>query len=163
MKTALIHSDAYQRFDYGASHPLRMERLGLTYALMDAYGLLAPPETRVTPPRPAPEAVLGTFHTAEYLEVLRAASAGQEVPVAYRYGLGPGDNPIWPGMYQASALACGGSIAAAELVAAGEVGRAFAFAGGLHHAMPDRASGFCYLNDAVLAVQALRARGLRGC
>ncbi len=163
MKTALIHSEAYQRFDYGASHPLRMERLGLTYALMDAYGLLALPETRVLPPRPAPEAVLGTFHTAEYLEVLRAASAGQEVPVAYRYGLGPGDNPIWPGMYEASALACGGSIAAAELVAAGEVGRAFAFAGGLHHAMPDRASGFCYLNDAVLAIQALRARGLRVC
>src|SRR3972149_5772152 len=107
MKTALIHSDAYQRFDYGASHPLRMERLGLTYALMDAYGLLAPPETRVTPPRPAPEAVLGTFHTAEYLEVLRAASAGQEVPVAYRYGLGPGDHPIWAGMYEARALASG--------------------------------------------------------
>src|SRR3990172_8273112 len=101
MKTALIHSDAYQRFDYGASHPLRME----------ACGLLAPPETRVTPPRPAPEAVLGTFHTAEYLEVLRAASAGQEVPMAYRYGLGPGDNPIWPGMYEASALACGGGDA----------------------------------------------------
>src|SRR3990172_4151486 len=66
-------------------------------------------------------------------------------------------------MYGASALGCGGSIAAAELVAAGGVGRAFAFAGGLHHARPDRASGFCYLNDAVLAILALRARGLRVC
>ena len=161
MKTALVHSDAYRRFDYGPGHPLRMERLGLTYALMDAYGLTALPETRVIGPEPAPEGALRGFHTEEYLEVLRAASAGREVPVAYRYGLGPGDNPIWPGVYEASALACGGSIQAAELVATGEVERAFAFAGGLHHAMPDRASGFCYLNDAVLAIQALRARGLR--
>jgi acetoin utilization protein AcuC len=163
VKTALFHSDAYARFDYGPSHPLRMERLGLTFALMEAYGLTALPRTRVLAPRAAPEPVLRGFHTAEYLEVLRAAGAGQEVPTAYRYGLGPGDNPIWPGMYEASALACGGSVEAALLVAAGEVTRAFAFPGGLHHAMPDRASGFCYLNDAVLAIQALTARGLRVC
>jgi acetoin utilization protein AcuC len=161
MKTALVHSDAYRRFDYGSSHPLRMERLALTFALMEAYGLTALPETRVVAPEPAPEPLLQGFHTPEYLEVLRAASAGQEVPAPYRYGLGPGDNPIWPGMYEASALACGGSVRGAEMVAAGEVARAFAFAGGLHHAMPDRASGFCYLNDAVLAIQALRRRGLR--
>ncbi|MBI2466522.1 MAG: acetoin utilization protein AcuC [Candidatus Rokubacteria bacterium] len=163
MKTALVHSDAYAGFDYGPSHPLRMERLGLTWALVEAYGLTALPETRVVAPTPAPDEVLQGFHTGEYLEVLRAASVGREVPLPYRWGLGPGDNPIWPGMYEASALACGGSIRAAELVAAGEVERAFAFAGGLHHAMPDRASGFCYLNDAVLAILALRARGLRVC
>jgi acetoin utilization protein AcuC len=163
MKTALVHSDAYLRFDYGANHPLRMERLGLTYALMEAYGLTTLPGMRALAPEPAPEAVLRGFHTAEYLEVLRAASSGLDVPAAYRYGLGPGDNPIWPGMYEASALACGGSVRAAELVASGEVTRAFAFAGGLHHALPNRASGFCYLNDAVLAIQAVRARGLRVC
>ena len=93
--------------------------------------------------------------------MLRAAGAGEPVPDAYRYGLGPGDNPIWPGVYEASVLACGGSILAAELVARGDVARAFAFAGGLHHAMPARASGFCYLNDAVLAILALRRHGLR--
>ncbi len=163
MKTALIYSDAWSRFDYGPTHPLRMERLGLTFALIEAYGLTGLPETRVLAPRPAPEPALRQFHTAEYLEVLRAASAGRDVPVPGRYGLGPGDNPIWPGMYEASSLACGGSIQAAELVATAEVERAFAFAGGLHHAMPDRASGFCYLNDAVLAIRALTARGLRVC
>lgn len=163
MKTALIHSEAYARFDYGPTHPLRMERLGLAFALMEAYGLTALPGTRVLAPTPAEPAALRQFHTEEYLEVLRAASAGLEIPLAARYGLGPGDNPIWPGMYEASALACGGSIAAAELVASGEVSRAFAFAGGLHHAMPDRASGFCYLNDVVLAIQTLRAQGLRVC
>ncbi|PYM55078.1 MAG: acetoin utilization protein AcuC [Candidatus Rokuibacteriota bacterium] len=161
MRTALIHSPAYARYDYGPSHPLRMERLGLAFALMEAYGLTRLPGTRVIAPDPAEESAIRGFHTAEYLDVLRAASRGAEVPAAYRYGLGPGDNPIWPGCYEASALACGGSILAAELVARGEVGRAFAFGGGLHHAMPDRASGFCYLNDAVLAIQTLRRHGLR--
>lgn len=161
MKTALIHSDAYKRFDYGPEHPLRMERLGLTYALMDAYGLTRLPGLTVQPPAVAPAAALREFHTDAYLDVLRAAGAGEPVPHAYRYGLGPGDNPIWPGCYEASALACGGSMLAAELVARGDVTRAFAFAGGLHHAMPDRASGFCYLNDAVLAILALRRHGLR--
>ncbi len=161
MKTALVHSDAYTRFDYGPEHPLRMERLGLTYALMDAYGLTRLPGLTIRPPAAAPAAALREFHTEEYLDVLRAAGAGEPVPHAYRYGLGPGDNPIWPGCYEASALACGGSMLAAELVARGEVTRAFAFAGGLHHAMPDRASGFCYLNDAVLAILALRRHGLR--
>jgi acetoin utilization protein AcuC len=161
MKTALVYSDAWRGFDYGPTHPLRMERLGLTFLLMETYGLTALPRTRVLAPDPAPDAVLCRFHTPEYLAALRAASDGQPVPGVYRYGLGPGDNPIWPGMYEASALTCGGSIQAAELVASGEVERAFAFAGGLHHAMPDRASGFCYLNDAVLAILALTARDLR--
>jgi acetoin utilization protein AcuC len=161
MKTALVHSPAYARYDYGPSHPLRMERLGLTFGLMEAYGLTRLPTTRVVEPQPADDALIAGFHRTDYLEILRAASQGAHVPAAYRYGLGPGDNPIWPGCYEASALACGGSILAADLVARGEVSRAFAFAGGLHHAMPDRASGFCYLNDAVLAIQTLRRYGLR--
>jgi acetoin utilization protein AcuC len=163
MKTALIHSDGYRRYDYGPEHPLRMERLGLTYALIEALGLTRLPEGRVVEPVPASDAVLRQFHSTEYLAALRAASAGEAIPAPHRYGLGPGDNPIWPGCFEASALACGGSIQGAELLARGEVQRAFAFAGGLHHAMPDRASGFCYLNDAVLAILALRARGWRVC
>ena len=161
MRTALIHSDAYKRFDYGPEHPLRMERLGLTFGLMDAYGLTRLPDSQVLAPAPAPDTAIQEFHTDEYLDVLQTVGAGAPVPHAYRFGLGPGDNPIWPGVYEASALACGGSILAAELVARGEVARAFNFAGGLHHAMPDRASGFCYLNDAVLAILALRRHGLR--
>jgi acetoin utilization protein AcuC len=128
---------------------------------MEAYGLTRLPASAVLPPVPAPDAVIREFHQDEYLAVLQAVSVGEAVPDAYRYGLGPGDNPIWPGCYEASALACGGSILAAELVARREAERAFAFAGGLHHAMPDRASGFCYLNDAVLAILALRRHGLR--
>ena len=163
MKTALIHSDQYTRFDYGPDHPLRMERLGLTWRLMEAYGLTTLAGAKVVAPEPADEAALARFHAGPYLEVLKAVSGGLHLPGAYRYGLGPGDNPIFPGLWEASCLAAGGSLLAARLVADGDVERAFHFAGGLHHAMPDRASGFCYVNDPVLAILALRERGWRVC
>ena len=163
MKTALIHSDQYTRFDYGPDHPLRMERLGLTWRLMEAYGLTTLAGAKVVAPEPADEAALARFHAGQYLEVLKAVSGGLHLPGAYRYGLGPGDNPIFPGLWEASCLAAGGSLLAARLVADGDVERAFHFAGGLHHAMPDRASGFCYVNDPVLAILALRERGWRVC
>ncbi len=162
MTTALVHSDEWMRFDYGPEHPLRMERLGLTWRLMEAYGLTARPGIVVRAPEPADEEGLLAFHTREYLSVLQAANSGTApAAVVCRYGLGPGDNPVFPGLWDAARLVAGGSLLAARLVAEGEVDRAFHFAGGLHHAMPDRASGFCYVNDAVLAILHLRSRGLR--
>jgi acetoin utilization protein AcuC len=162
MKTALVHSGQYARFDYGPEHPLRMERLDLTWRLMQAYGLTALPGVTVTAPDPAEESELLRFHTEEYLTVLKAANTGRApMAVVCRYGLGPGDNPVFPGLWDVARLAAGGSVLAARLVGSGQMERAFHFAGGLHHAMPDRASGFCYVNDAVLAILHLRARGLR--
>ena len=159
--TAIIYSDEWRHFDYGREHPLRMERLGLTWRLMEAYGLTALPGAKVLAPEAAQLEQIARFHTREYIEILRAVSGGDWVPHAARYGLGPGDNPIFPGLWEAAQLAAGGSLLAARLVAGGEVDRAFHFAGGLHHAMPGRASGFCYVNDAVLAIMNLRGRGLR--
>jgi acetoin utilization protein AcuC len=158
---ALIHSAEWARFDYGSEHPLRMERLALTWRLMEAYGLTRLPKARLVVPDLAGEDALARYHTQEYLEVLKASDSGQAPAIACRYGLGPGDNPVFPGIWAAARLAAGGSLLGARLVADGEVTRAFHFAGGLHHAMRDRASGFCYVNDAVLAILFLRSRGLR--
>lgn len=161
MKTALVYSDQYERFDYGPEHPLRMERLGLTWRLMEASGLTALPHAKLLASEPADEAAIAKFHAREYIEVLKAVSRGLHVPAAYRYGLGPGDNPIFPGLWDVACLIAGGSLLAAKVVADGEAARAFHFAGGLHHALADRASGFCYVNDPVLAILHLRERGLR--
>jgi acetoin utilization protein AcuC len=161
VKTALVHSDAWTRFDYGAHHPLRMERLGLTWRLMQAYGLTSLPGATVRAPEAAPQSALAVYHGAEYLQILKAANGGQAPKFAERFGLGPGDNPVFPGLWDAARFCAAGSILAADLVASGEADRVFHFAGGLHHAMPSRASGFCYVNDAVLAILRLRERGLR--
>jgi acetoin utilization protein AcuC len=161
VKTALIHSEDWARFDYGPQHPLRMERLGLTWRLMQAYGLTSLPGATVLTPSPADERQIGVYHAPEYLAVLQAANGGTTPPRGSIFGLGAGDNPVFPGLWEAARLVAAGSLMAADLVARGEADRAFHFAGGLHHALPGRASGFCYVNDPVLAILRLREHGLR--
>ena len=102
MTTAIIYSDEWRQFDYGPEHPLRMERLGLTWRLMEAYGLTALPRAKVWAPERAELDEIARFHSREYIEILRAVSAGDWVPHAASYGLGPGDNPIFPGLWEAA-------------------------------------------------------------
>jgi acetoin utilization protein AcuC len=161
MTTALIYSEEWNRFDYGPEHPLRMERLGLTWRLMEAYGLMRLPGMTVRAPEPAAEQEIAVFHEPSYLNVLKAANQGAPPPRASAFGLGAGDNPVFRGVWEAARLVAAGSLMAADLVASGQAERVFHFAGGLHHALPDRASGFCYVNDPVLAILRLRERGLR--
>ena len=161
MTTALIHSEDWARFDYGPQHPLRMERLGLTWRLMQAYGLTRLPDAVVHAPTPAAERDIAAFHAPEYLEVLKIANNGAQPPRGGAFGLGPGDNPVFRGLWEAAQLVAAGSLLAADLVAGGRADRVFHFAGGLHHALRERASGFCYVNDAVLAILRLREHGLR--
>ena len=161
MKTALVHSEKADGFDYGREHPLRMERLGLTWRLMRAYGLTTLPNTRVVSPEAAAETDIARYHTREYMDVLKRADSGLDPADGAVYGLGLGDNPVFRGLWEVAQLVAAGSLTAADLVASGAVERAFHFAGGLHHAFPDRASGFCYVNDAVLAILRLREHGLR--
>jgi acetoin utilization protein AcuC len=161
MKTAFLYSDDFSRFSYGASHPLKPFRLKLTYELIKACGLLAPEDSRKIVPAPARREDLLAFHSPEYIDMLEASNSGKEVPGAMTFGLGYGDNPVFPGMFDWSLLVAGASLKAADIVDSGEAGIAFNISGGLHHAQANRASGFCYINDPVLAIMLLLARGRR--
>jgi acetoin utilization protein AcuC len=146
-------------FDYGLSHPLKMRRLRLAHDLGEACGLFGTGVRRVTP-RPATATELRAAHDARYLEVLAACESGDLPAGAARHGLGYGDNPVFPGLWTVARLIAGASIEAADRVAAGEARVAMSISGGLHHAMADQASGFCYVNDPVLAIRRLLDRGL---
>jgi acetoin utilization protein AcuC len=161
MKAAFLYSDDFSRFSYGSGHPLKPFRLKLTYELIRACGLLAPDDPRVIVPVPAKREDLLTFHSPEYIDMLEASNSGKAVPGAEVYGLGYGDNPVFPGMFDGSLLVAGASLTAADLVDSGEAGIAFNIGGGLHHAHASRASGFCYINDPVLAIMLLLRRGRR--
>lgn len=161
MSSALIYTDDYGKYTYSDSHPLKPYRLQLTHALMQSYGLLDVPHSRVVCTVPATRQELALFHRRDYLEVLEMADAGLHRQDYGKYGLGPGDNPIFPGMYPWSRLCVGGTLQATRLVASGTVDVAFHIAGGLHHGMPDRASGFCYVNDPVIAIMELLQQGYR--
>ena len=161
MKNAFIYTDAYLDYDYGPTHPLRVIRLKLTYELIRAYGLLDLPSVKFIHTLKADEEDLALFHSREYLDILKEANDGYWGGDAYSYGLGPGDNPIFPGLYNWSLLTTGATVQAVDFVASGEGEMAFNIAGGLHHAMRSRASGFCYVNDPVIGILKLINGGKR--
>lgn len=160
-KTAFIYSDNFSKFEYGSTHPLKTFRLKLTFDLINAYGLLSLPDTILIQAEPATEEDLLMFHAKGYIELLKILNNGRPKPIAELFGIGPGDNPIFEGMYDWSRLVAGASLQAASLVATGVVDIAFNIAGGLHHAMPTHASGFCYVNDPVIAIMSLIKKGFR--
>ena len=158
-KVGLIYTDEYQRYNFGRDHPLRPLRLKLTYSLMEKLKLLEHPRLTTIQPRIATQQEIESTHSPEYIEVVKKLSENPKdnSVIPYRYGLGPGDNPIFKGMYEASALICGASIKAAETVWNKEEFKiAFNPAGGLHHAVKDKASGFCIFNDIGVAINHLK-------
>jgi acetoin utilization protein AcuC len=152
---AVVWDEALAAYDFGPEHPLRPARVQLTMALARALGLLD--QVRLL----APAAVSGTdltrVHELDYLAAVKADGQG---PAAARFGFGPGDNPPFPGMHEAAARVCGATVAAAEAIRSGQALHAFSPAGGLHHAMPDRASGFCVYNDPAVAIAWLLDQGV---
>src|SRR4051794_16916252 len=138
-------------YDLG-DHPLDPVRVELTIALARELGVLDRPGVSVVAPEPADEATLTRVHAPAYLDAVRAASVD---PSFVGWGLGTSDNPVFPHMHEASALVAGATVRAAEAVWRGEATRAVNVAGGLHHAMRDRASGFCVYNDPAVAITRL--------
>jgi acetoin utilization protein AcuC len=151
----LVYSPALGEFDFGPGHPLRADRVRLTYELIEAYGLLRRRGIKIAEPGPASEERLLTIHSPRYVNAVKQVSAGEQIEAAWRFGLGTADNPIVAGMYEASALAVGGSVLAAEWVFGGKAPIAFNIGGGLHHAHRDRAAGFCVFNDPAIAIARL--------
>jgi acetoin utilization protein AcuC len=152
---AAVWDEAYLGYDFG-EHPLNPIRLELTIRLARELGVLDALE--LLAPRPADEAQLLSIHRADYLEAVRRASSD---PTFSGYGLGTDDDPVFPGMFDASALVAGGSAIAARQVWDGASEHAVNIAGGLHHAMEGFASGFCVFNDVVLAIRTLLAAGAK--
>jgi acetoin utilization protein AcuC len=161
MKTAFFYSDDFVKFDYGPDHPLKIFRLKLTRDLIHSFGLLSPERTKIVVPKSATEEDLLLFHHVDYIEMLKAVNAGRSMPGAAYFGLGPGDNPVFKGLFDWSRLVAGASLQAALMVERGDADIAFNIAGGLHHARAARASGFCYVNDPVIAITALLRKGRR--
>lgn len=149
--TVVIWDESLLGYDMG-DHPLDPVRVELTLALAGEFGLLERAGVRVLTPTPADETALARVHRPDYLDAVRAAP---DDPFFSGYGLGTADNPVFEGMHEASALVAGATLAAAEAVWRGEARRAVNVAGGLHHAMPGRAAGFCVYNDPAVAIARL--------
>ncbi|MGW2562892.1 acetoin utilization protein AcuC [Streptomyces sp. NPDC001514] len=155
-RALLMWDEAVTKYDFGAGHPMDPVRLALTMGLVRAYGLDRAVD--VVAAKPAGESTLRLVHREDYVAAVRAASQNPRA-ADQSYGLGTMDDPAFAGMHEVSALIAGQSVGAAEAVWRGEAAHAVNFAGGLHHAMPGAASGFCIYNDASLAIARLLELG----
>ncbi|MFF3775252.1 acetoin utilization protein AcuC [Streptomyces sp. NPDC002232] len=155
-RALLMWDEAVTQYDFGSEHPMDPVRLALTMSLVRAYGLDR--AVNVVAAKPAGESTLRLVHREDYVAAVRAASADPR-HADQAYGLGTVDDPAFSGMHEVSALIAGQSVGAAEAVWRGEAAHAVNFAGGLHHAMPGAASGFCIYNDASLAIARLLELG----
>jgi len=148
----IVYSDAFQQYDFGPTHPLKPTRLKLTFELMRAVGLFSDANVRVVEPRQATRDELLLFHEEDYLNLVKRVS---QSGTGY---LDMGDTPAFKGCYEASALGAGASLTAVDLVMSGKVTHAMNIAGGLHHAHPGRASGFCIFNDPAISIAYLKKK-----
>jgi acetoin utilization protein AcuC len=158
-KKIFIHCRKLEQLPYPASCPFNTSRAGKVKNLLDSMDLLTGDDRQVLEPVAAERGVLEKFHSAQYLESMQQAEAGQFEGNMLGMGLGTGDCPVFEGMYEYGALAAGATVAGAEKILAGAAVAAFNPSGGLHHAHSGRASGFCYINDVVLGCMRLAEGG----
>jgi len=159
-RVVFIHDPRMARFELHPDHPFKPLRMELTRSLLAGAGLLADSET-VAPTHITDDDLL-TVHDRAYVQAVKALSAGGPTAGAARWGLGTSDNPIFAGMHELVRLVCSGTVTAMDLVASSAATKALNLGGGLHHALQDRASGFCVYNDLALAIRrAVDRYGLR--
>ncbi len=151
----LVYGPRSASYDFGPGHPLTPRRFGPGIELLRSVG--AEPGLA---PEPAPDEELLWCHDRRYIDVVKRLSMDPSGPSEAGIGAS-GDDPPFAGMHDAGAMVAGGSLRGVEAILRGDVEHAFHPGGGLHHAMPGRASGFCIYDDPALAIARARRAGLR--
>jgi len=153
----VVWDERFRAYDLGVEHPFSERSRALAVELLAEADLARGASSLdwVRSVRPAPRELLETFHRGEYVEFVERAS-GYEHPIL----LDTGDTPSFPGCYEEAArLVEGASVGLDRTIESSRP--SFHPAGGLHHARPDRASGFCIFNDVAVSVDRAVRRGQR--
>ena len=159
--SVFIYSSEFEKHLYPPEHPFNTVRAKRVRDIVSSMGLLTGSSGREVAPVAAERVVLKKFHTARYLHALKTSAAGHWSPEALKMGIGSPDCPIFKGLYDYAVLAAGGTLKAAKMILTGQTDLAFNPSGGYHHAGPELAAGFCYINDVALACIVLAEQGKR--
>ncbi|KAJ9477404.1 putative Histone deacetylase RPD3 (putative) [Pseudozyma hubeiensis] len=160
-RVAYYYDHDVGNFSYGLGHPMKPHRMRMTHNLVTNYGLHK--KMDILRPKRATSDQMTRFHTDEYVDFLHRVtpeSVHELTNEGTRYLIGE-DCPAFDGLYEFCSISAGGSLAAASRLNSGESDVAINWAGGLHHAKKREASGFCYVNDIVLAILELLRVHLR--
>ena len=160
-KAVFVYSPEFEKNAYPAGHPFNTSRVKRVRDVLNSMGLLSGQGRSEIPPVPVERVVLKKFHTARYLQALKAASGGNLDAIAMTMGIGSSDCPAFPGLYEYSVLAVGATLTGVREILAGRADIAFNPSGGFHHAHAEQAAGFCYINDVGLACMVLAEAGKR--
>ena len=161
-KSAFIYSHDLANHTLRNDHPMKPYRLKYTYELLNAYGAFNETDSLLLSPRNATAEELELVHTREYISAVKDLSMNGYSTIGHQFGFSTlGDNPVYERMYDAALLSTGSTMFAAKLIAENQMDRVFNISGGLHHAAPDHASGFCIFNDPALAIKFLLNSGKR--
>ncbi|CAM1507354.1 Fc.00g069950.m01.CDS01 [Cosmosporella sp. VM-42] len=144
-----------ERHHFGMTHPMKPWRLTLSKSLISSYGMNFAMDNYIA--RAATYEELADFHVTDYLDFL-----GTVIPEPIprdltsdddlKFNLGGSDCPLFDGLFDYCSLSAGGSLDAARKICHKQSDIAISWGGGLHHAKRAEASGFCYINDIVLAI-----------
>lgn len=160
-RAGFVYDDRLTQHVYRADHPLRPERLRGVRATLAELGAFDHPNAVLLGPRDATRSEIERIHAPEYVEAIIQASRDPDLDHS-RWGLSAwGDTPPFEGMHEASLLTTGASLVAMEEVTSGRARVAVNYAGGLHHAMRARASGFCIYDDPAIVCALLADRGMK--
>ena len=152
-RVGVVWDDKLKGYDFGPGHPLAPIRTQLAMRLSAAFELFDHENVvLLSPVNPASRADLERVHTSQYIDVVVAASSDSSL-VDEQHGLGTADVPVFANMHEESARVCGATLMAAQALHSGEFDHAVSLAGGLHHAMPASAEGFCVYNDIAVGIQ----------
>jgi acetoin utilization protein AcuC len=146
----VVWDDSVTGYNFGPTHPMHPLRLDLTAKLAIDFDLFDADNVQVHPIGEVDEVNLARLHDPDYIAAVKQAGTPEGLPEAdaQRYGIGTEDVPGFENMHSASGLLFQGSVDAANAIISGDFDRAVNFSGGMHHAMPGNASGFCVYNDA---------------
>ncbi|MGD0807602.1 MAG: acetoin utilization protein AcuC [Anaerolineales bacterium] len=156
-----LYTPELKKYPFPPDHPFNTSRAPKTYELIKSMGWLSGENTCAVEPVSAERSSLEKFHTSRYLNTLEKASEGKWNDVFLTMGIGTSDCPAFRGMYEHSILAAGATLTGANWILAGKADAAFNPHGGFHHAFPERAAGFCYINDSALGCMILAEAGKR--
>ena len=155
-RSSVVFDPSLTDYDFGPDHPMTPLRVDLTMRLAAEAGVLDGLEQ--VPAPMASDDLIATVHDPALIEAVQRMSA-RPGPGEELRGLGTDDNPVFRGMHHASAHIVGASQEAFRRVWTGESIHSANITGGLHHAMPDRASGFCIYNDVAVGIRWLLDNG----
>ncbi|MFX0114186.1 MAG: hypothetical protein ACFFB3_06535, partial [Candidatus Hodarchaeota archaeon] len=146
---AYTYSDDYLKYNLGKYHPMGPMRIQVSDNLLRCSPLSERMQT--FKPRQATHEELLSFHDPKYIKVVESVSATLEE--ATDYGLGTIECPVFPDLHTSASTIVGGMLEATKRVITGETQHEFPILAGMHHAHADRADGFCYYNDVVIALK----------